>query len=145
MKTGSIAVGAINIQSDSIVRQANKVYFLTEKILYQTIPELHQTMLKNFSYVQHPSTKFTKLHWTTSNHTWLHQTTTNYTNLLQTTTNYTKQHKTTQNNTKYKLWKTAIGLPSELQCTRLELIQCIATLLISLTTQTEAKSTRKYT
>ena len=145
MKTGSIAVGAINIQSDSIVRQANKVHFLTEKILYQTIPELHQIMLKNFSYVQHPSTKFTKLHWTTSNHTWLHQTTPNYTNFLQTTTNYTKQHKTTQNNTKYKLWKTAIGLPFELQCTRLELIQCKATLLISLTTQTEAKSTRKYT
>ena len=155
MKTDSIAVGAINIQSDSIVRQANKVHFLTEEILYQTIPELHQTMLKNFSYVQHPSTKFTKLHWTTSNHTWLHQTTPNYTNFLQTTTNYTKQHKTTQNNTKqhkttqnntkYKLWKTAIGLPSELQCTRLELIQCKANLLISLTTKTEAKSTRKYT
>ena len=103
MKTGSIAVGAINIQSDSIVRQANKVHFLTEKILYQTIPELHQTMLKNFSYVQHPSKKFTKLHWTTSNHTWLHQTTPNYTNLLQTTTNYTKQHKTTQNTNYEKL------------------------------------------
>ena len=145
MKTSSIAVGAINIQSDSIVRQANKVHFLTEKILYQTIPELHQIMLKNFSYVQHPSTKFTKLHWTTSNHTWLHQTTPNYTNFLQTTQNNTKQHKTTQNNTKYKLWKTAIGLPFELQCTRLELIQCKATLLISLTTKTEAKSTRKYT
>ena len=103
MKTSSIAVGAINIQSDSIVRQANKVHFLTEKILYQTIPELHQIMLKNFSYVQHPSTKFTKLHWTTSNHTWLHQTTPNYTNFLQTTTNYTKQHKTTQNTNYEKL------------------------------------------
>ena len=103
MKTSSIAVVAINIQSDSIVRQANKVHFLTEKILYQTTPELHQTMLKNFSYVQHPSTKFTKLHWTTSNHTWLHQTTPNYTNLLQTTTNYTEQHKTTQNTNYEKL------------------------------------------
>ena len=62
MKTSSIAVIAINIQSDSILRQTNKVHFLTEKILYRTTPELHQTMLKNFSFAQHPAPNFTKLH-----------------------------------------------------------------------------------
>ena len=103
MKTSSIAVIAINIQSDSILRQTNKVHVLTEKILYRTTPELHQTMLKNFSYVQHPAPKFTKLH--------------------QTTPTYSKLQQTTLNNTElYKLRKTAIGLPSELQCTRLKLI-----------------------
>ena len=86
MKTSSIAVIAINIQSDSILRQTNKVHFLTEKILYRTTPELHQTMLKNFSYVQHPAPKFTKLH----------QTTPTYSKLHQTTTNYTKQHRIVQ-------------------------------------------------
>ena len=102
MKTSSIAVIAINIQIDSILRQTNKVHFLTEKILYRTTPELHQTMLKNFSYVQHPAPKFTKLH--------------------QTTPTYSKLQQTTLNNTElYKLRKTAIGLPSELQCTRLKL------------------------
>ena len=86
MKTSSIAVIAINIQSDSILGQTNKVHFLTEKILYRTTPELHQTMLKNFSYIQHPAPKFTKLH----------QTTPTYSKLHQTTTNYTKQHRIVQ-------------------------------------------------
>ena len=92
MKTSNIAVVAINIQSDSIVRQTNKVNFLTEKILYQTTPELHQTMLKNFSYVQHPAS-----HQTIPDFIKLHQLTPN-------TTNYTKQHKTTQTtqNTNYE-------------------------------------------
>ena len=102
MKTSSIAVIAINIQIDSILRQTNKVHFLTEKILYRTTPELRQTMLKNFSYVQHPAPKFTKLH----------QTTPTYSKLQQTTLNTTEL---------YKLRKTAIGLPSKLQCTRLKL------------------------
>ena len=94
MKTSNIAVVAINIQSDSIVRQTNKVHFLTEKILYQTTPELHQTMLKNFSYVQHPAS-----HQTIPDFIKLHQTTPTY-------SKYNKLHQTTQNNTnntKYKL------------------------------------------
>ena len=99
MKTSSIAVIAINIQIDSILRQTNKVHFLTEKILYRTTPELRQTMLKNFSYVQHPAPKFTKLH----------QTTPTYSKLHQTKTNYTKQHRivqTTKNCNRTTIWTT---------------------------------------
>ena len=103
MKTGSIAVGAINIQSDSIVRQANKVHFLTEKYytkLYQNYTKQCWRTSATFSILQQNSQNYTELHQTIPDFIKLHQTTPTFSKLQQTTLNNTKQHKTTQNNTK---------------------------------------------
>ena len=120
MKTSSIAVIAINIQSDSILRQTNKVHFLTEKNI---ISNYTGTTSKHAEELQLRSASCTKIHKTTLNYIKPYLTSSNYTKLHQLTPNYTKLQQTTLNNTElYKLRKTAIGLPSELQCTRLKLI-----------------------
>ena len=96
MKTSSIAVVAINIQRDSIVRQTNKVNCLTEKILYRTTSELHETMLLR-------TASCTKIHKTALNYIKPYLTSSNYTKLHQLTPNYTKLQQTILNNTKFKL------------------------------------------
>ena len=96
MKTSSIAVIAINIQIDSILRQTNKVHFLTEKNI---ISNYTGTTPNHAEELQLRSASCTKIH----------KTAPNYTNLLQTTTNYTKQHRivqTTKNCNRTTIWTT---------------------------------------
>ena len=89
MKTGSIAVGAINIQSDSIVRQANKVQFLTEKNI---IPNYTRTTPNYAEELQLRSASCTKIHKTTLNYIKPYLTSSNYTKLHQLSPNYNKLH-----------------------------------------------------
>ena len=89
MKTSNIAVVAINIQSDSIVRQANKVQFLTEKNI---IPNYTRTTPNYAEELQLRSASFNKIHKTTLNYIKPYLTTSNDTKLHQLTPNYNKQH-----------------------------------------------------